>query len=81
MCAATGDDELVDPVTGQDETMESVGDRSRSERGGGVNEVIGFSLITLAESKKLLDIGRAEVFTPCGLGRFALKVGILEKNL
>ena len=81
MCAAAGDDELVDPVTGQDETMESVGDRSRSERSGGVNEVIGFSLITLAESEEIFDIGGAEVFAPRGFGRFAFKVGIFKKNL
>lgn len=81
MCATTGDDELVDPVTGQDETMESVGDRSRSERGGGVNEVIGFSLITLAESEELFDIGGTEIFAPRGFGRFAFEVGIFKKNL
>ena len=81
MCAAAGDDELVDPVIRQDETIESVGHGSRRERRGGVNEVIGFSLITLAESKKLFDIGGTEIFTPGGLRWFAFKVGILEKDL
>ena len=81
MCAAAGDDELVDPVTRQDETVESVGDGSRSERSGGVNEVIGFSLVTLTESEKPFDIGGTEVFAPRGFGRFAFKVRILEKNL
>src|SRR2546429_8969561 len=38
MRAAAGDDELVDPVIGQDETMESVADGRRRERSGGVDE-------------------------------------------
>ena len=81
MRAAAGDDELVDPVIGQDETMESVGDGSRRERSGGVNEVVRSSPVTSPENEKLLDIGRTEVFPPRGFGRFAFKVGILEKNL
>src|SRR6266566_4262543 len=79
--AAAGDDELIDPVIGQDETIESVGDGSRSERSGGVNEVIGFSPITSPENEKLFEKGGTEVFTPRRFGRFAFKVRILEKSL
>jgi len=50
LCAAAGDDDLVDLVFRQNETMKSVGDGSRGERGSRVDEVIGLGFVTAAKS-------------------------------
>src|SRR5438552_2561542 len=81
MRAAAGDDELVDPVIGQERRVERVGSVCCGGRSGGVNEVVRCSPITSPEDEKLFDKGRTEVYPPRGFGREDFGAAYVRKLL
>ena len=69
LCAAAGDDELVDFVFGKNETVQCINDGERGEKSSGADEVVRFGVMFLAECEKFFGVGGAVIFAAGGLGR------------